>query len=221
MKRGEKDRKLPSGETSDTVGARPKGSQKTIDNIVLAAHQVLTEVGSANLSMRKVAEAAGLSLGNVTYHFPSKRDLLIALIQRLTTQYAEQFEQILAEIAKDPSTSLDQLVRFLLKDATEYETMVLFRELWTMSLRDDVIRDSIDNLYDYQMAKVAAMLEDLFPEVDSQAAAEFVQILAMLSEGTVVLYGTRQDRRVRHERAVEKACELMRHLLPLGGARPN
>ncbi|MDU8944341.1 TetR/AcrR family transcriptional regulator [Ovoidimarina sediminis] len=214
----DKGRTLPNGETSGARGNTHKGSHATVERIILAAQQMLIEVGSADLTMRKVAEVAGLSLGNVTYHFPSKRDLLIALIQRLTTQYAEQFKQILGEIAKDPNTTLDQLVRWLLGDAAEYETAAIFRELWAMSLHDDVIRDCIDSFYDRHMAEVAAMLEDLYPEVDSQAAAEFVQILAMLSEGTAVLYGTCRDRRVRHERAVEKACEIMGDLLPLGGA---
>ncbi|MEW9922017.1 TetR/AcrR family transcriptional regulator [Marimonas sp. MJW-29] len=218
MTSSDRDRTLRPGESSGGEGAGRKGSDATVERIIIAAKQVLLEVGSVNLTMRKVAEAAGLALGNVTYHFPSKRDLLIALIQILTTHYAEQFGNILREIAKDPDSTPDQLVSWLLTDAAEYETVVIFRELWAMSLRDDLIRDTIDNFYDRHMAEVAAKIEELYPEVEPQAAAEFVQILAMLSEGTTVLYGTRRDRRVRHERAVERACEIMREFLPLGGA---
>jgi AcrR family transcriptional regulator len=215
---GDRDRTLPPGASPGGKGANHQRSQATVERIIIAAKQVLLEVGYANLTMRKVAEVAGLALGNVTYHFPFKRNLLIALIQTMTIHYAEQFENILQEIAKDPKLTPDQLVRWLLTDAAEYETVAIFRELWAMSLHDDLIRDTIDDFYDRHMADVAAKIEELYPEVEPQTAAEFVQILAMLSEGATVLYGTRRDRRVRHERAVEKACGIMREFLSLGGA---
>jgi AcrR family transcriptional regulator len=178
----------------------------------------LLEHGNAGVTMRKVAEKAGISLGNVTYHFPTKRHLLLSLIGGLTVEYEDHFNKILDIITPDPKLTSDKLVRWLLADAAEFETMAIMRELWAMSLHDDVIRDRVDDFYDRHMSDVSARLQELFPELGPQAAAEYVQTLAMLSEGTTVLYGTRRDRQVPLERSIEKTCEIMREFLLLRGA---
>lgn len=67
--------------------------QDTRLRILSAAKDVLTEVGYANLSTRRVAEAAGVPLSQIHYHFGSKQNLVLALLdlenrQRLARQSA-------------------------------------------------------------------------------------------------------------------------------------
>ena len=51
-------------------------SAETFDAIVGAAKQVLAEQGANELSLRRVAQVAGLSLGTVQYYFSSKDKLV-------------------------------------------------------------------------------------------------------------------------------------------------
>lgn len=46
-----------------------------------AARQCLLDVGYANLSTRKIADAAGMGLGHLHYHFQSKRGLILAVLE--------------------------------------------------------------------------------------------------------------------------------------------
>ena len=59
---------------SDSAGTRVR----ILDAAALVAH----EAGPANLSLDAVAERAGISKGGLLYHFPTKQDLLKALVER-------------------------------------------------------------------------------------------------------------------------------------------
>jgi AcrR family transcriptional regulator len=67
--------------------------QDTRLRILTAAKGALLEVGYANLSTRLIAEAAGVPLSQIHYHFGSKQNLMLALLdmenrQRLARQSA-------------------------------------------------------------------------------------------------------------------------------------
>ncbi|WP_308466223.1 TetR/AcrR family transcriptional regulator [Rathayibacter soli] len=49
--------------------------------ILHAAHQVFAARGYHAGSLREVAGAAGISLSNLTHHFPTKEDLLLAVLE--------------------------------------------------------------------------------------------------------------------------------------------
>ncbi|WP_442578446.1 TetR/AcrR family transcriptional regulator [Mesorhizobium sp. ASY16-5R] len=68
--------------------ARPTARAK----ILAAAADIARDVGPANLSLDAVAARAGVSKGGLLYHFPSKADLLKAIIE----DHLRHFEQELA-----------------------------------------------------------------------------------------------------------------------------
>ncbi len=53
---------------------------RTRDAILDAAKQGLLEVGYAGLSTRRIAEAAGVPLSQIHYHFGSKQGLILAVL---------------------------------------------------------------------------------------------------------------------------------------------
>ena len=138
---------------------------------------------------------------------------MIAIIDSLTAEYEQQFKTMLQDMSSDPELMVDQLVSWLLEDAAEFETVAVFRELWSMALRDEIIREKVDDFYDRHMADLASRVEEVYPKVGPQAAAEFVQILAIFSEGTTVLYGTRRERCIRLKHVIDRAREFMRLVL--------
>jgi len=54
---------------------------------MLAAENVVLEVGASHLTLDAVAERAGLSKGGILYHFPTKEALLVAMLERLMDDY--------------------------------------------------------------------------------------------------------------------------------------
>lgn len=77
---------------------------KTKERILEAALQLFNEEGIGNISMRRIAEEAGIQIGNLTYHFRNRDTLVEGLLNQL-------IEELENEIAKTqiPELSLRAL----------------------------------------------------------------------------------------------------------------
>ncbi len=65
------------------------------DMILSAAVQVLQEEGPTKLTQTRVAKAAGLRQGHLTYYFPRKSDLWIATAERAHSDMEAHFDSLL------------------------------------------------------------------------------------------------------------------------------
>jgi AcrR family transcriptional regulator len=195
------------------------GSSLTVERILNAAQQVLVTRGYAGFTMRLVAQTAEISPGNLTYHFQSKSELLRALIFRLMEIYARQFDDLVSASDISLGQDLEQLVHWLMMENVSEETVRISRELWAMALHDEVIRDAVDDFYDELIKRLVQLLARSRPNAELTAIHELVQFLALLSEGTAVLFGTRRKRAVSFERIVELAAPLLEALEPSRKAR--
>ncbi len=52
------------------------------EQIVEAAVAIIAEQGIQNLSLSEIEKRAGMSRGQLTYYFPSKEDILLAVFDR-------------------------------------------------------------------------------------------------------------------------------------------
>jgi AcrR family transcriptional regulator len=195
--------------------SRPRDdSSETVERVLDAAQQVLVTHGYANFTMRLVAQFAGISPGNLTYHFPTKNALLRALISRLIEGYSRQIDGILSTPEVPIEQEIEILVNVALMDNVADGTVRISRELWAMALHDDVIRDAVDDFYDELMERIVTMLQRSRPHADKAAIQEIVHVLLLLAEGTTVLFGTRPERAVSIERIIELAAPLLGSLEP-------
>ena len=186
----------------------------TVERILESARAVLVTHGYAAFTSRRVAEAAGMAVGNLTYYFPSKRELLRALIARLLRSYAQRFETFLTDSKHSPAVDLEMLVRWVWTDAIDVDTTRTFRELWALALHDVVIRRAIDDFYDEAMSGVVRLLKHARPHADLQSIQLLVQLIAMVSEGGSVLYGTGRERVVPHASILELVPRLVDLIAP-------
>lgn len=70
----------------DTEVARARREQ-----IIAAAVEIITSHGLHNLSLSKIENRAGMRRGQLTYYFPTKEDILLAVFDRLLLLLFEQF----------------------------------------------------------------------------------------------------------------------------------
>jgi AcrR family transcriptional regulator len=61
---------------------RPSGRQDVVDALVEAASRLLSERNPASVSVREIAEAAGVNHGLVHHYFGGKQQLIIAVLDR-------------------------------------------------------------------------------------------------------------------------------------------
>ena len=195
----------PEGTAIATEPVAASGSHATVDRILASAHHVLVTRGHAGFTTRRVAHAARISPGNLSYHFPTKSKLLRALVAQLVTRYLSQFEALLGDSSIPPEKAPERLVQWLLVDALVDENVRIFRELWVLSLHDATVRRAIDDLYDELMDCVDQRIRRSCPDADETSIRELLQVLALMSEGSIVLYGTRRKRAVPYERVTSLA----------------
>lgn len=87
-------------------------SAETRRKLVEAAIAVLDEAGYANLTISKVTEHAGLTNGAMQHHFPSRGDLLLAVLDALYPVLEIPVETIAAQklsVRERVGTLVDQL----------------------------------------------------------------------------------------------------------------
>ena len=192
--------------------AQPEGDaaadmepKSVTERVLDSAEKVLLHHGYAGFSTRRVAQEANIALGNLTYHFPTKAELVRALIDRLMSKYLQYFEDFL----RTPGQGLEALVRWLLEDAPDEESMRLFREIWAMALHDDIVRQSIDDFYDRMIEQVTDTLIAAHPAADPRAISDLVHFVAVISEGSSVIYGTRSARATPHRHMIEIAMRMV------------
>ncbi len=100
-------------------------SGETRRRILDAAVLLLGERGYAGLRTAEVAEAAGVSKGAQTHHFPSKDDLVVAVVEHVFVRASEQ-----ARNRARRAASPDDAIKALLADAQEF----FFSELFLIAL---------------------------------------------------------------------------------------
>ena len=84
-------------------------STSTRERILDVALQLFNAQGVAVVSMRAVAAEAGMSVGNLTYHFPNRDSLVQALLNRLIEELNTRIEE-----TQQPQLSLSMIWEALL-----------------------------------------------------------------------------------------------------------
>ncbi|MDL5159678.1 TetR/AcrR family transcriptional regulator [Actinomycetospora termitidis] len=111
------------------------------DRIVEACLDVLAEVGVAGTSHRRVAAAADVPLGSMTYHFTGMSELLHEAFDRLARTVSARFDEQLAA-AGDQDSARKALVAFIDHDIlSDPRELVLSHELYTLAARAPAYRD--------------------------------------------------------------------------------
>lgn len=124
---------------------RAKGKEREA-LVVEAAAQAIAERGLANVRMSDVAAIAGMSVGHVSYYFPSKIELLMRAITANEDRHWTAVEATLARI-RDPWKRLDKLLDTAAASGPRDPGWVLWFQLWLESALDvDVARvhDELD-----------------------------------------------------------------------------
>jgi AcrR family transcriptional regulator len=116
--------------------------------ILDAGLEVIRSVGHGQFSVQKVARQAGVYQGNVTYYWPRRRDLVLALAVRMVEDHLRTFEERSSELDPAHDGWADQLVRWMVEDATSTDRVRLLPELWSMANADPEVAREVTRAFD-------------------------------------------------------------------------
>ncbi len=170
-------------------------------DILATARELFTRYGYHHVSMRSISDVMGISVGNLTYHFPRKADLADALL--------EQEMQRILMLPRPGLDALDQCLRGILSSLLEYARLfsdtAMFQSVPTLAHghRDRIIRLRAMLLAMLQAQADAGLLD---PGAAGSSALENLTDLLMCShlgwQQQVVLFSQPP------QQAMEQAMEL-------------
>jgi len=166
------------------------------EQIVHTAEQLLTSDGYHMLSTRKVASACGISVGNLTYHFPNKTLLIEAVMTGVCDRYERERANIKFDKALDPHSYLQGLIVWMLDDAVTANTSALFLELWVLAKHHDFGSETLERFYKTAVGWISGSLAFYFPNTTAEQRERAAYFILTLSEGSVAVFSR------PHERAV-------------------
>lgn len=196
-------------------------TEGTRERILDAALVVLRDVGHGQFSVQKVAREAGVYQGNITYYWPRRRDLVLALAVRVVEEYRRTFLARFTpeELATD--SVADVLVERMIDDAVSEDRVRLLPELWSLANADPEVARIVTATFD---DVTSALLEALgVPDGHPEHAGVRRVLLAtgMAVQGLTALHGHRPggDEVLADARAVLAAVHVPLLATALAGAR--
>ena len=115
--------------------------------ILLAAYDCLSTRGYANVTMRNIADEAGVALSQLTYYFKNKEKLFTEVISKMAYQYIREIETRMSATAdlNEKIVSLTQFFTGMLRDKPKL--LKLFIDFAAQALWIPSFREQVDSLF--------------------------------------------------------------------------
>ena len=195
----------PSGST----GTSERG-KATAQRVIDAARELLMTKGYVQFSVRNVAARAGLHLANVQYYFPTRDDLMGALVKDIDTRYRAAYGHARDKAPQDHIARFRALLQFALRDIERAPTRRFFIQLWgLLNSLDGGSGGPLSEAYAIDIQHLSECVAELEPELDQVEIRRRATLLAAMIEGLLVVHSAhsrnRKEMKALLSRA-EKVC---------------
>ena len=114
-------------------------STSTKKKIIATAVSLFNEKGTKAVSTNHIAEACGISPGNLYYHFRNKQDIIRAIFEEMDAYGLEQYQQITAQYRTGSLEALEQIFTMIQRYNWRYRFFK--RELTALLMDDPLLRE--------------------------------------------------------------------------------
>lgn len=178
---------VTSGTDEIEPGRRAKGRERLAEILDMAEVQ-LTRHGAEGLSVRAIAQAVGISVGNLQYYFATRAELLDAVFERQADRFRADLLDRLAAGDGAPRTDLLIVVDYWLHMQHD-SSQGLFWHLWAISAHDEGAETTMMKVYDALLARVAGLLQAIHPSLGPREAVQRAATIGALVDGSGLYVG--------------------------------
>lgn len=169
--------------------ARPRTKEdERREEIVAAALQLILKTGYNQVTLADIADQVGVSKGLISYYFPRKEDVFLAVLDRVVERMDIQFERY----CSSPNRAPEKLTMFFAhlfsneKRARRYYTVVI--DYMAQAIRQRAVQEYTQRIYDsYRIYMERVIREGIetgeFRNVDPGRSAS---LLMALMEGLIL-----------------------------------
>ncbi|MEM7217070.1 MAG: TetR/AcrR family transcriptional regulator [Pseudomonadota bacterium] len=177
----------------------PRPTTNKREFILEVARQLMIEKGMAALTIRGVARAAGMSPGNLGYHFPSYDALVDELLKWVLTPYLEEFDRLRDAAGGTPLDRLRAVMNFVLEDLANRDTTLFFPELWVLANRDDNAKHHMEKLYTGYVGALEELIREARRDLSDEAVTNLAWLICATIEGQTVFVGAERPQAARRD----------------------
>lgn len=172
------------------MGWQARKSEATRNQIISAAIHCIVESSYSNTTTMKIAEKAGLSRGAMLHHFPSKIDIIRAVVEYLHEKRLHAFRRSVQELPEGQDR-----VRLAVRSYWEHVNHPLYIAIFELSVAARTDDELSDILIPAQRAFDRAWYEtarEVFPEwqSDPEAFDLALNLTQQLMEGMSISHFT-------------------------------
>jgi AcrR family transcriptional regulator len=169
------------------VAATPARAEAT-GALLDAAEQLLSEIGYAAITTRKLAERAGVNHGLVHYYFGSMEDLLLRVVERFTDALVERQREMYA--AQTPFVDKWRQAMQFLDDDSDSGYHKIWFELQALGWNNDDVRERLQSVHKRWMDVVTPAFEtglaELGVDPELYPTKAVVSLVVTFNQGIVV-----------------------------------
>ncbi len=175
---------------------RPSNTTQRKQEIVDALLRVMAERGYEKASIQSIAKEAGLAPGLIHYHFKTKQDILMALVNWIASSATERLEHMNKQLS-DPWDKLTAFINARL--ATGETEMPEVVSAWVVIAGESIRQPEIKKVYQDLIERQLEMLNELIANVwegKSISSNEVINLSAIVlaaMEGAFQLSATASD----------------------------
>jgi AcrR family transcriptional regulator len=197
------------------MGWQARKSAATRNQIISAAIRCIVECSYSKTTMMKISERAGLSRGATLHHFPSKMDIIRAVVDYLHERRIQAFRRAIREIP--PGADMAHMAIQSYSDQVNHPIYIALFELSVAARTDEGLREILHPAqlaFDREWYQTAW---DLFPEWHSDPAAfDLALNLSQIAMEGMAIRNFTHAREYDRERLLEYLEERIRELKPSG-----
>jgi AcrR family transcriptional regulator len=137
--------------------------------ILATARQMLASEGYAALSMRSVAQQAGVSLSTVQHYYPSREALIEALLLQTFDSYQAAIDQRIARIGDGSKLDLfNAVIEYFLEELSDQVSTGLFFEISALANRHAFASQVFDTMLTRARKTLRNLIREMAPHMTPQ-----------------------------------------------------
>lgn len=183
---------ITASDASPATTARPgtysRGTE-TVDAILKAALAVLIDEGASAFTIRRIAAACGMKVGNVSYHFPRKELLVQVMLDDILFHYDQKLESRVRQPNLSPEERLRLVIVICLEDIAGKRTTRLFSELWALANQNTFIAERVRMFYQRVHDYIGEYVAQLNPALNAQQIHTVALYISASMEGSTPFLG--------------------------------
>jgi AcrR family transcriptional regulator len=168
--------------------------QQTVVAILEAARDILVEKGYPSLSMRQVATRVGMTVGNLSYYYPRREDLIRDLLEAVIDGYVVDWNRITDNQVRSPAEQLVDMIRFVIGDLATKETTGFFPALWALAGHDDFAEREMNKLYEKERSAFVKVIAAIRPDLGRKDHDVLALFITASVEGHTMFIGHQREK---------------------------